>query len=93
MASDVWELIYAEMSEWLKEHDWKSCDGGTRPEVQILFSAPYIKRVVAFRYDLIFYPFLPNRSILNSSSILRQHRTAPTRAHFAMICVCGDRVV
>ncbi len=28
------------MSEWLKEHDWKSCDGGTRPEVQILFSAP-----------------------------------------------------
>ncbi len=28
------------MSEWFKEHDWKSCDGDTRPEVRILFSAP-----------------------------------------------------
>ena len=32
--------FYAEMSEWFKEHDWKSCDAGTYPEVQILFSAP-----------------------------------------------------
>ena len=30
----------AEMSEWFKEHDWKSCDAGMYPEVQILFSAP-----------------------------------------------------
>ena len=33
-------LTNAEMSEWFKEHDWKSCDAGTYPEVQILFSAP-----------------------------------------------------
>ena len=30
----------AEMSGWFKEHDWKSCDAGMYPEVQILFSAP-----------------------------------------------------
>ena len=34
------ERLFAEMSEWFKEHDWKSCDAGTYPEVQILFSAP-----------------------------------------------------
>ena len=28
------------MSEWFKEHDWKSCVGGSSPQVQILFSAP-----------------------------------------------------
>lgn len=28
------------MSERFKEHDWKSCDAGMYPEVQILFSAP-----------------------------------------------------
>ena len=28
------------MAEWLKAHDWKSCDAGMYPEVQILFSAP-----------------------------------------------------
>ena len=33
-------LYYAEMAEWLKAHDWKSCDAGMYPEVQILFSAP-----------------------------------------------------
>lgn len=32
------------MSEWFKEHDWKSCDGDTRPEVRILFSAPKLAR-------------------------------------------------
>ena len=21
-------MVFAEMSEWFKEHDWKSCDGG-----------------------------------------------------------------
>lgn len=31
---------FAEMAEWLKAHDWKSCDAGMYPEVQILFSAP-----------------------------------------------------
>ena len=28
------------MAEWFKAHDWKSCDAGMYPEVQILFSAP-----------------------------------------------------
>ena len=28
------------MAERLKAHDWKSCDGETRSEVRILFSAP-----------------------------------------------------
>ena len=41
------------MSEWFKEHDWKSCDAGTYPEVQILFSAPrkrdMPKRISLFR--------------------------------------------
>ena len=34
------------MAERLKAHDWKSCDAGMYPEVQILFSAPRKKRWV-----------------------------------------------
>ena len=35
----------AEMAERLKAHDWKSCDGETRSEVRILFSAPRATRL------------------------------------------------
>ena len=53
------------MSEWFKEHDWKSCDAGTYPEVQILFSAPEYKRTLAifcqslFCFLLLFICFYP----------------------------------
>ena len=36
------------MSERFKEHDWKSCDAGMYPEVQILFSAPTKKDEISF---------------------------------------------
>lgn len=42
------------MSEWFKEHDWKSCDAGTYPEVQILFSAPENKRTLAIFCQSLF---------------------------------------
>ena len=48
------ERLCAEMSEWFKEHDWKSCVGGSSPQVQILFSAPYKKEVVL---PLLFFLF------------------------------------
>ena len=48
----------AEMSEWFKEHDWKSCDAGTYPEVQILFSAPAFQRLSAILSKVFFCAFL-----------------------------------
>ena len=47
----------AEMSEWFKEHDWKSCDAGMYPEVQILFSAPSKKHPFAGVFCLVGFRF------------------------------------
>ena len=44
----------AEMSEWFKEHDWKSCDAGMYPEVQILFSAPTKKAHLSTKANVLF---------------------------------------
>ena len=47
------------MSEWFKEHDWKSCDAGMYPEVQILFSAPNLWGMKNFSFPTGFlYGFL-----------------------------------
>ena len=53
--------FYAEMSEWFKEHDWKSCDAGTYPEVQILFSAPEYKRDSAILPNPFFVPIFSEK--------------------------------
>ena len=51
------EAVFAEMAEWFKAHDWKSCDAGMYPEVQILFSAPANKRLSGFFRKSFFAPF------------------------------------
>ena len=43
------------MSERFKEHDWKSCDAGMYPEVQILFSAPNWTVVMRNRHKQSFF--------------------------------------
>ena len=59
--------LYAEMSEWFKEHDWKSCDAGTYPEVQILFSAPVFSRSVAIWLHFFSLLFRGKKSLVPPS--------------------------
>ena len=63
------------MSEWFKEHDWKSCVGGSSPQVQILFSAPN-KKDTFFAY--LFYFCVPNfEQDLRVGAVLREQNTLP----------------
>ena len=67
--------LYAEMSEWFKEHDWKSCVGGSSPQVQILFSAPTKKGNGS---SVPFFCFIPNlEQDLRVGAILREQNALP----------------
>ena len=82
-------LINAEMSEWFKEHDWKSCDAGTYPEVQILFSAPTTRTPLPWG---VFLWCLPNlEEDLRVGAVLREHNALPRfKPNFINACGKGD---
>ena len=64
------------MSEWFKEHDWKSCVGGSSPQVQILFSAPRKNRDAVC---VSIFSYKPKKEQdLRVGAVLREQNALPT---------------
>ena len=92
MSFDLQSHIYAEMSEWFKEHDWKSCDwgdwsGGSNPLLCANKETPFLGCFFVGKTTIIEEDLrdeLPFKKSINNAFQGRDEQTHK-------VGVCGDR--